>query len=185
MATERNLIQEVLSLIQQLEQERQQHQQRIDEIDSALSQVRGGKPVAASAAAKAVVRSAPAKAAVSPPAGSGGNTMTLRERMTMATSKQPLSVREVVEAVIKAGHKFKSADPIKSVGSYLYGPEGKKHFKRANGKFSPLGGSAPVSTNGVTGKPAKAKKRTMSAEARRKISAAVTARWAKQKAGKK
>src|SRR3954465_924924 len=105
--------------------------------------------------------------------------MSLQERMTQGTREQPLSVREIVEAVKKAGHKFQSTDPIKSVGSYLYGPEGKKHFKRVDGKFSPLGGSTVG--NGRGAKPAKAK-RPMSAAARAKISAAVKARWAKQKA---
>ncbi len=98
---------------------------------------------------------------------------------------QPLSVREIVIAVKKAGHVFQSADPIKSVGSYLYGPEGKRHFKRANGKFSPAGGSsAPAAKAGAVAKPAKAK-RTMSPAARKKVAEAVRAYWAKKKAGMK
>jgi hypothetical protein len=104
--------------------------------------------------------------------------------MTQVTSRQPLSVREIVEAVRSAGHKFESSDPIKSVGAYLYGPEGKKHFKRNDGKFSPMVKySAPVSTGkNAPAQPAKAKK-TFSPEARRRIAEAVRARWARQKAG--
>jgi hypothetical protein len=147
MPKQRNLIQEVLSLFQQLEQERQQHQRRIDEIDRALTQVRGA---ASSGMAPAPVRSyapvAPASAQGGASTGRGGNVISLRQRMTDATSKQPLSVREIVEAVQRNGHKFQSADPIKSVGSYLYGPEGKKHFKRLDGKFSPLKGGAANSS---------------------------------------
>jgi len=143
----RNIIQEVLSLMQQLERERQQHQQKIDEIDQVLGQARGGTAAPARLVTPTKAVSRPAAPLVG---GSHvGNGMTLHERMTQATSKRPLSVREVVEAVQQAGHKFQSADPIKSVGSYLYGPEGKKHFKRVDGKFSPVGGASPTKAGTV------------------------------------
>ncbi|HMJ88866.1 MAG TPA: hypothetical protein VK530_03570 [Candidatus Acidoferrum sp.] len=185
MPKERNIIQEVLSLFQQLERERQQHQQRINEIDRALAQVRGGASIASSVPASTKVSGHPvavrSKGGRKP--GKGGNTMSLRQRMAEVSRQQPLSVREIVNAVRKAGHQFESSDPIKSVGSYLYGPEGKKHFKRVDGKFSPLATDAAPSAKAGTSKPAKAK-RTMSPEARKRIAEAVRARWARQKAGK-
>ena len=36
----------------------------------------------------------------------------------------------------RAGYVFKSSNPTNSVGAYLYGPEGKKHFAREDGQFS-------------------------------------------------
>jgi hypothetical protein len=188
MPKERNIIQEVLRLIQQLEQERAQHRQRIDEIDSALTQIRGGSiapsPASPRRGRPPGSKNAPAKSsAPTGQGGRGGNSMSFREAAAQVTAKQPLSVREIVEAVQKIGYKFQSADPIKSVGAYLYGKEGKKHFKRADGKFSAEKG--PIEKgNGRSAQPAKAK-RTMSPESRKKIAEAVRARWAKQKAGKK
>jgi len=83
MPKERNIIQEVLSLIQQLEQERSQHQRRIEEIDSALSQVRGGSATSSASVAPAKRRGRPpgVKNAAQPPSatatgskgGRGGN----------------------------------------------------------------------------------------------------------------
>jgi hypothetical protein len=63
------------------------------------------------------------------------NAMPIREAITKVTAKQPLSVREIVDAVKKIGYKFQSSNPVNSVGAYLYGAHGKKYFKRANGKF--------------------------------------------------
>ena len=153
MARQRDIVKEVLGLIQQLEQERQQHQRRVEEIDQALGKVRGSSsgPARSVAPAEAPSRPATTKTATG---GRDGNEMSLRERMAQVTRQEPLSVRDIVESVQKAGHKFKSADPIKSVGSYLYGPEGKKHFKRVDGKFSPVSG-ASTSKAAVTAKPAK------------------------------
>ncbi len=65
------------------------------------------------------------------------NTMNIREAIAQVTVKKPLSVREIVEAVQKIGYRFQSANPVNSVGAYLYGA-GKKVFKRTDGKFAPV-----------------------------------------------
>jgi hypothetical protein len=195
MPKETNIIQQVLALIRQLEQERQEHQNRIDEIDSALAQVRGpSAPSQSTAPAVRWGRPAGSKnsSTASPvtPAtiqgGRGGNTMSFREAVGRVTADGPLSVRDLVEAVQKIGYKFESKDPIKSVGAYLYG-KGKKHFKRADGKFSLLGGSTVGNGRSATTKPQAPApaKRTMSPAARKRIADAVRARWARQKAAAK
>jgi hypothetical protein len=66
------------------------------------------------------------------------NGISIRDAIAQVTSKQPLTVREIVDAVQKIGYKFSSSNPVNSVGAYLYGSHGKKHFKRADGKFGPV-----------------------------------------------
>jgi hypothetical protein len=112
-----------------------------------------------------------------PPATRPANKLKLRDAISKVSGKKPLSVREIVEAVQKLGYQFQSSNPVNSVGAFLYGPSGKKHFKRMNGKFAPIG----ASKNGAA--PTKAK-RTMSPAARKRIAAA-RARWAAVKAKKK
>ena len=47
----------------------------------------------------------------------------------------PLEIRELVVAVEKLGYRFKSKNPANSLGAFLYGPEGKQHFKKVAGGF--------------------------------------------------
>lgn len=65
------------------------------------------------------------------------NTLTVREAITKATTARPLGLSEIVQAVGKLGYKFSSKNPQNSVGAYLYGKEGRKYFKRVDGKFAP------------------------------------------------
>ncbi len=66
------------------------------------------------------------------------NDISIREAIMRVTSKEPLTVRDIVPAVQKLGYKFQSSNPVNSVGAYLYGAHGKKHFKRSKGKFSAI-----------------------------------------------
>ena len=59
----------------------------------------------------------------------------MREAITQVLNKSPMKIRGIVEGMEDLGFVFKSKNPVNSVGAYLYGPEGKKHFKRADGKF--------------------------------------------------
>jgi hypothetical protein len=109
-------LQDFLSAKTALVQHRQALLKRLDEIDAALRLV------------------APRSTRTYGPRPN--NEMTLPGAIAKVTAKSPLTIREIVEAVVQAGYKFSSANPINSVGVYLYGP-GKKLFKRKAGKFSP------------------------------------------------
>ncbi len=60
----------------------------------------------------------------------------MREAVAQLVSKKALVISEIVEGMKRAGYVFKSSNPTNSVGAFLYGSEGKKTFKRVNGKFS-------------------------------------------------
>ena len=59
----------------------------------------------------------------------------MRDAITNVVRTSPKKIREIVAGMQSLGFVFKSKNPINSVGAYLYGPEGKKYFKRADGKF--------------------------------------------------
>ena len=125
-------LQKFVALRSALEREQAVLQKRLREIDQVLGS-RGPAPVApASAAGRPRKTAAPRRTG-----RRGSNAVSLRDAITRVTAKAPLSVRDIVDAVKKGGYTFQSTNPVNSVGAYLYGPEGKKHFKRANGKFSP------------------------------------------------
>ena len=130
-------IQRFISLRASLERERSHLRRRLQEIEQAL----GGAAAPAAATApvarrrRRVGKAAKAKATKAKVARP--NAMSLREAIQRITAKTPLSVRDIVSAVQKGGYHFQSSNPVNSVGAYLYGPEGKKHFKRADGKFAP------------------------------------------------
>jgi len=65
----------------------------------------------------------------------------MRETIRQLVEKSPLRIGEIVDGMKRSGYVFKSSKPANSVGAYLYGTEGKKHFVRADGKFSPKSGA--------------------------------------------
>lgn len=134
MRKQTDSLQQFISLRSSLQQERTSLQRRLRELDAAMGEVR------AAAAPREMARpariSAPARARATQGAR-GQNALSLREAISKATARAPLSVRDIVDSVQKLGYRFQSSNPINSVGAYLYGPEGKKHFKRGDGKFSP------------------------------------------------
>jgi hypothetical protein len=60
----------------------------------------------------------------------------MREVISKLVAKTPMRINDIVDGMQRSGYVFKSSKPANSVGAYLYGPEGKKHFTRADGKFS-------------------------------------------------
>jgi hypothetical protein len=120
-------VQQFTALRAALIRERDAIRQRLQQIDAALAGV--GKIAAPAVPKKSRLRSGGRRRA--------GNTMNIREAITKVTAAKPLSVREIVGAVQKTGYKFTSTNPVNSVGAYLYGTHGKKHFKRVDGKFAP------------------------------------------------
>jgi len=118
--------------------------------------------------------------------------MSIREAIAKVTSREPLGLSDLVDAVQKIGYKFESSNPRNSVGAYLYSKHGKKYFKNVGGKFSSIGAPAsapaaeaptPSETKEPT-KPAKAE-RQMSAEGRKRIAEAARKMWAERRKAKK
>ena len=112
-----------------LSSERDTLQKRLQRLDAALA---GDAPSSKlnNTSQKAKVIDRPTKQPSRPQ-----NATNLRDAITAAIAKMPLSVREIVESVQKNGYTFASSNPVNSVGAFLYGTQGKKHFKRVNGKF--------------------------------------------------
>ena len=133
MRKQNDAVQQFTVLRAALLSEREAIQKRLQQINAALG---GGSITGAAISAPVSAASAP-KRRGRPPGKphSTANAMPIREAIAKVTAKQPLSVREIVDAVQKVGYKFQSSNPVNSVGAYLYGAHGKKHFKRANGKF--------------------------------------------------
>jgi len=122
------------SLRTALEKERQQLMSRLEKIDEALGRV----SAATGGTTRRRVRAANAKRGKTSARRRGkrpANAMSLREGISKAVARAPLSVRDIVDAVQKLGYRFQASNPVNSVGAYLYGP-GKKHFKRVDGKFT-------------------------------------------------
>ena len=127
MRKQLDAVQQFTALRAALIRERDAIRQRLQQIDAALAGV--GKTTAPAAPKKPGPRSGGRRRA--------GNTMNIREAITKVTAAKPLSVRDIVGAVQKTGYKFTSRNPVNSVGAYLYGAHGRKHFKRVDGKFAP------------------------------------------------
>jgi hypothetical protein len=120
---------------------------------------------------------------------SAGNSMSMREAVVKALSKGPVARKDLVKAVEGVGYKFTTKNPLNSIGSVLYAKN--SPIKNKDGKFYVEGGATleggSYNGSGIqadTPRPAKKKKRKLTAEGRARISAAATARWARQKAGK-
>ena len=175
-----------------LAKERDAIQQRLQELNAALGG-NGGEVVASAVVPVAKKRGRPAGSsnkvknapAPKPVLAKGGkrpqNKLTMQQAIAQVTAQQPLGVNDVVAAMKKIGYIFQGAKPANSVGAYLYSG-GKKHFKRVDGKFSPIASSAPAPVK-KSAKPAK-KKNKMSAAGKANIAAAQKARWEKINATK-
>lgn len=139
-------LQQFVSLRSALERERTALQARLRQIDEALGvvsasapssaeQPRRGRPPGSSTARPSA---APVKSVArrGRPPGGGQNKMGMRETITKLVSGSPLPISAIVDGMKKGGYVFKSKNPTNSVGAYLYGNEGRKHFVRNDGKFS-------------------------------------------------
>ena len=61
------------------------------------------------------------------------NSMTMKEAMTRALAGQALGRKELLEAVMKLGYKFRAKDALSSISTVLYTD---KSFKNTDSKFS-------------------------------------------------
>lgn len=110
--------------------EREALHNRLQQIETALGNVTEARWTGTSS-----LGTGPRKRGRPPRSGTG---LSIREAITKVTSRQPLGLSELVDAVQRIGYRFESKNPRNSVGAYLYSPHGRKHFKRSNGKFSPI-----------------------------------------------
>lgn len=154
-------------LHQQLLAEKTSLEQRLDEINQVL----GTSPSRPSAPSAPTVSARPRR-------GRKGIRLTLREAMTQALARGPMTRKELAQAVSALGYVSKAKDPLASMGVFLYAKN--SPFKRKNGKIF-LPGGAPAASEGSNGTASPRKKRVMSPEARARISAAQKARWARQR----
>lgn len=128
MRKQLDTVQQFTALRSALVREREAIRQRLQQIEAALAGARKA-PTPSSSKMVGVLPGARPRP---------GNKMSIREAITKVTTSRALTVREIVEAVRKIGYKFASRDPVNSVGAYLYAKHGRRHFKRVNGKFSPV-----------------------------------------------
>jgi hypothetical protein len=110
--------------------EREALHNRLQQIETALGSVGESRWTHTSS-----LTSGPRKRGRPPRSGAG---LSIREAIAKVTARQPMGLSELVDAVQRIGYRFESKNPRNSVGAYLYSPHGRKYFKRANGKFSPI-----------------------------------------------
>jgi hypothetical protein len=130
-------LKQYVSLRQDLIDEKRQIEARLHEINQALTTTgpaprRGpGRPpksaAAAAPAAVVVVRRGRRKFK------RAKNTMSLKDAVSQATKSRPLSKKEILVSVKKAGYKFTATDPMNSLNTLLYGNNGFKNH--GAGKF--------------------------------------------------
>jgi hypothetical protein len=159
MTNNKDSLRQYLDLRSALERERSELQQRLQQIEDVLGNGRRGpgrppksaaatfvpKPQAPQSQPPRVAKPAPAKVIAKPapvkkpaPAKApafGRPALSMREVIAKIVAKNPQRIGDIVDGMHRAGYVFKSSNPTNSVGAYLYGPEGKKHFVRADGKF--------------------------------------------------
>ena len=92
-----------------------------------------------------------------------------------------MSRKELAQAVQDLGYVSKAKDPLNSMGVVLYAKDAP--FKKNKGKFY-LPGAGGLQVTKLNGRAPTTGKRTMSDEARARISAAQKARWAERRKGK-
>ena len=169
MGKQHNSVQEFERLQRLLLDERAQITSRLAELDKVFASVENSQD------------SAPATAPAAALASRASGKLTMREAVQQATAAQPLGIRDIVDAIKKLGYRFKSSNPQNSVGAYLYGPEGKKHFTKQGGTFTGKGRISLANANNG----AKPAKRKMSAAGRRAIAEGARKRWAAYNKAKK
>lgn len=136
MQKQNDSVQQFTTLRAALLREREAIQKRLQLINAALGGATTSSPAVPTVAApKAASAKSTARLPRRVSAPRSNNALSIREAITKVTAKQPMNVRDIVNAVQKIGYKFQSSNPINSVGAYLYGANGKKHFKRTDGKF--------------------------------------------------
>jgi hypothetical protein len=112
--------------------------------------------------------------------------MSMHEAVIKALSNGPVAREHLVRAVEDVGFRFKTKNPINSIGVVLYA-KNTPVKKNKDGKYYVEGGGGATAGNGFQASeptPARRKRRRMSAEGRARIAAAARARWARAKAGK-
>jgi hypothetical protein len=132
MAIRKDILKEFTSLQQELGDERRRIQSRLAQLDRVLSLT-----VAATAGVPNVP--SPQNGNQAPRRERVQNKLSMREAIEEATAQRPLAVRDIVDAVQRLGFRFRSTNPVNSIGAYLYGKEGKKFFAKKPEGFASIG----------------------------------------------
>lgn len=136
-------LKQFVSLRAQLMKDKAELESRLAEINKALGAVsavsapaakptgavRRGRPPGSSA-----VVAADSKAVVRRGGARPKNAMSLKEAVLTVTKSKPLSRPDILKAVLALGYKFKTKDPLNSLGTLLYSD---KAFKNNGGIFGP------------------------------------------------
>jgi hypothetical protein len=166
-------LKQFVQLRRQLSEEKASLEARLRQINEALGEVAA---TSVSATAGTTGQSASERSGPDDTGGEGGQS--LREHVIAVLQEGPKTKEETLAAVQRRGYKFKTKDPLNSLGVILYGKKPK--FNRADGKFS-LGSASPTAK--VERGAGRRGKRTMSPEARARIAEAQRRRWAASRKG--
>jgi hypothetical protein len=124
-----------------LENERDALRARLFEINAALGLESGSDSPVPSVSSILAPRQSPKKQPrrVTTPsrrAAAAATKLTMRDAIKIATARRALGIGDLVGAMQQLGYQFTSKKPANSLGAYLYGPSGKEHFKRVDGRFT-------------------------------------------------
>jgi hypothetical protein len=111
-----------------LEAEKLEIEERLGGIDKALGAV-GARPSRNSEFAP------PKRRGLPPGTGRHGNPLSLKTVVLQVTRPHPMARQEILDAVLKAGYKFVSKDPMNSLSTLLYTA---KEIRNYGGKFGPV-----------------------------------------------
>jgi hypothetical protein len=166
-------IKQYVALRESLVGEKRRLEARLGEIDSALGNPSSDSPATERASSSSTLPQRGRKGRRGP--------FSLKSAVLRVVSNQARTKEEILDAVKQMGYRFKTSNPMNSLGVILYGKSPK--FRRENGRFSYSGPSPQVESNNSAASP-KPKGRKISPEGLARIAAAQRARWAKQKAGR-
>ncbi len=116
-------IKQFIKLRQQLESERTQIAARLQEVDAAL-----GSFHSAVTASKTQGKRGP-----KPGRRKVSNEVSLKDSILKVMGKQQMTKEQILEGVVKSGYRFRTRNPLNSIGVILYGKKPK--FSRKDGKF--------------------------------------------------
>lgn len=144
-----NSIQQYIALRDSLLNEKTVLEARLIQINRALNgqvsapelpKAKGKRGVKAPRVAKIAKVAKVAKAKKKSAVGGGArvirNAVNLPTAVAQVTKAKALTKEEILSALDTIGYKFTAKNPINSLNTVLYA---KNKFKRANGKFSPIG----------------------------------------------
>ncbi len=118
-------IKKFIKLRQQLESERTQITARLKEVEAALGSFQSSSPTPKTPGKKRGPKPGN-KRKVS-------NEVSLKDSILKVIGKQQMTKEQILEGVVKSGYRFRTNNPLNSIGVILYGKKPK--LSRKDGKF--------------------------------------------------